>query len=115
MRIAPKVLDGLVLDKPLLVAASLNLLLCTSRAQSLFGQAEVLIPAFHLTGLPGVRRILPKAGVQLVTLAFKRQEIFVADGVWIASTSTEPGQDNGQGACPARMVLDPDQTRRLFN
>lgn len=114
VRIAPKVIDGLMPDRPLLVAATLHLLVCTPRAQTLFGQTEVLIPVSHLTDRPGVRRILPKAGAQLVTLGFKRPEIFVADGVWSASASDATGQDEGRGAAPARMVLDPDQSRRLL-
>ena len=59
------------------------------RAEMLFGEAEVLVAATHLTGLPGVEQVLT-GGVTYVHIMFDRHEIVLADGAW--SESFQPAQ-----------------------
>lgn len=55
-----------------------------ARAEMLFGEAEVLVAATHLTGLAGVEQKLT-AGISYIHLLFDRHEIICADGAWTES------------------------------
>ncbi len=55
-----------------------------ARAELLFGDAEVLVAATHLTGLDGVEQKLT-AGVSYIHLLFDRHEIICVDGLWTES------------------------------
>ena len=59
------------------------------RAEMLFGEAEVLVAATHLTGLAGVEQVLT-GGVTYVHIMFDQHEIVLADGTW--SESFQPAQ-----------------------
>ena len=59
------------------------------RAEMLFGEAEVLAAAIHLTSLAGVEQVLT-SGVTYVHIMFDRHEIVLADGAW--SESFQPAQ-----------------------
>jgi hypothetical protein len=60
-----------------------------ARAEMLFGEAEVLVAALHLVGLPGIETVfLP--GLTYVHIMFEDHEIVCADGAW--SESFQPAQ-----------------------
>jgi hypothetical protein len=61
------------------------------RAELLFGEAEVLVAATHLTGLAGVEQALPR-GVTYFHLLFDRHEIICAEGSW--TESYQPSNDS---------------------
>ncbi|MBC7739820.1 MAG: Hint domain-containing protein [Candidatus Saccharibacteria bacterium] len=61
-----------------------RMLLQDPRAEMLFGEAEVLVAAVHLTSLKGVEQVLP-AGVTYIHLLFDAHEIILADDVWTES------------------------------
>ncbi|MBV0911668.1 Hint domain-containing protein [Anianabacter salinae] len=58
-------------------------------AELYFDEPEVLVAAKDLTGLDGVHRVAPAAGVLYVHLMFDRHEVVLADGCW--SESFQPG------------------------
>lgn len=70
-----------------------------ARPEMLFGEAEVLVAATHLTMLPGVSAVLT-AGVTYIHLLFDRHEIICANGSWTESFQPAmrmlDGMDNGQ-------------------
>lgn len=55
-----------------------------ARAEMLFGEAEVLVAATHLTALAGVAQRLT-AGVSYIHVLFDRHEIICANGAWTES------------------------------
>lgn len=55
-----------------------------ARAEMLFGEAEVLVAATHLTRLPGIAQKLT-AGVSYIHLLLDRHEIICANGAWTES------------------------------
>ena len=61
-----------------------RMLMMGARAEMLFGEAEVLVAATHLTALPGVAEKLT-AGISYIHLLFDRHEIICADGAWTES------------------------------
>lgn len=58
------------------------------KAEVLFGEAEVLVAARHMLGLPGVRQV-PTEQVEYVHLLFERHEIVFSEGA--PSESFHPG------------------------
>ena len=56
-----------------------------ARAELLFGEAEVLVPAKHLVGQAEVTRALPEEGVTYIHILFDRHEIVQSDGIWTES------------------------------
>ena len=75
-------------DRPLRVSPQHRILMTGARCELLFGAGEVLVPALHLAGRRGVRRVL--APVTYVHLMFDRHQIVKTQGVW--SESFQPGQ-----------------------
>lgn len=69
----------------MLVSPQHRILVENVRAELLFGEAEVLVPAKHLIGDADVRRLLPEAGVTYIHLLFDRHEIVLSDGIWTES------------------------------
>jgi len=65
-----------------------RMLISGSRAELLFGEAEVLAAALHMVGLPGVERVL-LTEVTYLHLMFDAHEIIRADGAW--TESFQPG------------------------
>jgi len=64
-----------------------RLLICGQRAELMFGEYEVLVPAVHLVGQPGItRETTPQTYVHLM---FDEHQIIRADGAW--SESFQPG------------------------
>jgi len=61
-----------------------RLLIQSHRAALLFAENEVLAPAKHLIGKPGVTRPLVD-GVSYVHIMFERHEVVLSEGVWTES------------------------------
>lgn len=80
-----------------LVSPQHRMLIEGALPEMLFGEAEVLVAATHLTTLDGVRQVLTP-GVSYIHLLFARHEIICANGAW-----TESFQ-------PAERMLDSMET-----
>jgi Ca2+-binding RTX toxin-like protein len=85
VRIAKGALWGAGPDRTMLVSPQHRLLVEGARAELLFGEAEVLVPAKHLIGHADVTRALPAEGVTYIHLLFDRHEIVQSDGLWTES------------------------------
>jgi len=70
--------------RPLKVSPQHRMLMTGARAEMLFGEAEVLVAATHLTALPGIEARMT-AGVSYIHLLFDRHEIICAEGAWTES------------------------------
>jgi hypothetical protein len=64
------------------------------RARLLFGESEVLVPALHLVGYPGITRATV-ASMDYIHLMCDRHEIIMADGIW--TESFQPGDQTLAG------------------
>jgi hypothetical protein len=67
------------------------------RARLLFGDSEVLIPAVHLVGYPGITRA-PQASTDYIHIMCDRYDVIMSDGIW--TESFQPGDQTlaGMGA-----------------
>jgi hypothetical protein len=121
-------------DRTMLVSPQHRFLVATARAELLFGEAEVLVPAKQLVGRTQATRALPDAGVAYIHILFDRHEIVQSDGVW--SESFQPAErsltameaevraeilalfpelaDNPGAFDGARLSLKPHEVRVLF-
>jgi Ca2+-binding RTX toxin-like protein len=100
VRIAAGALGEGVPAREMLVSPQHRMLIEGVRAEMLFGEAEVLVAALHLVGLPGITQDRTP-GVSYIHLMFDRHEIVLSDGAW--SESFQPAQ---------RMVGGLDAARR---
>jgi len=102
----------------MMVSPQHRVLLESTRAEVLFGEAEVLVAAKHLLGLSGVERGLPAAGVVYVHLLFDRHEIILSDGIWTESFQpadrTLAALDGEARAEVVRLFPDMGKTVRAF-
>ncbi len=89
VRIAAGALGKGLPVRDMLVSPQHRMLIEGSRAEMLFGEAEVLVAALHLIGLPGICSVFQPA-VSYVHIMFDRHEIVCADGAW--SESFQPAQ-----------------------
>jgi Ca2+-binding RTX toxin-like protein len=78
----------------MVVSPQHRMLMTGPRAELLFGEAEVLVAAVHLVGLPGVERIAP-GEVSYIHLLFDRHEIIRVDATW--TESFQPGRASLNG------------------
>ena len=85
VRIARNALSGQGPDRTMLVSPQHRIMVEGARAELLFGEAEVLVPARHLVGLAEVTRALPEDGVTYIHLLFDRHEVVQSDGIWTES------------------------------
>ena len=89
-------------ERDLRVSPQHRLLLAGARAELVSGETEVLAPAVHLLGLPGVVQDAAAAGVRYVHLLFDRHEIVRSDGLWTESfqpaAATLSALEDGQRA-----------------
>ena len=87
-------------ERDLRVSPQHRVLLSGARAELIAGETEVLAPAVHFLGLPGVVRDAAAAGVRYVHLLFDRHEIVRSDGLWTESfqpaAAMLSGMDAGQ-------------------
>ncbi len=67
-----------------LVSPQHRMLIEGALPEMLFGEAEVLVAATHLTTLPGVAQVLPP-GVTYIHLLLEHHEIICANGAWTES------------------------------
>jgi hypothetical protein len=103
VRIAAGALGNGLPRQDMLVSPQHRMLIEGARAEMLFGEAEVLVAALHLVGLPGIETVfLP--GLTYVHIMFEGHEIVCADGAW--SESFQPAQ---------RMLtaMDADQAQEI--
>ena len=85
VRIVKGALSGAGPDRTMLVSPQHRVLIEGARAELLFGEAEVLVPAKHLVGLADVSRAMPAEGVTYIHILFDRHEIVQSDGLWTES------------------------------
>jgi Ca2+-binding RTX toxin-like protein len=72
-------------ERDLRVSPQHRLLLSGARAELVSGETEVLAPAVHLLGLPGVVQDAAAAGVRYIHILFDQHEIVRSDGLWTES------------------------------
>jgi Ca2+-binding RTX toxin-like protein len=99
--------DGLPLAD-LTVSPQHRVLVTGSRAEMLFGEHEVLVPAVHLVGRPGVTRGRAGGAVSYLHILFDRHEVVRSNGAW--TESFQPA-DRTLGALDAAQR---DELARLF-
>ncbi len=75
------------------VSPAHRVLICGPQAELLFGEKEVLVPAVHLVGLPGVERATRP--VTYVHIMFETHQIVLGDGMW--SESFQPAEHSLDG------------------
>ncbi len=85
VRIGRGAVSGQGPDREMLVSPQHRVLVTGARAELLFGEAEVLVPAKHLVGRAQVTRAQPQEGVTYVHILFDRHEIVQSDGIWTES------------------------------
>jgi Hint domain/RTX calcium-binding nonapeptide repeat (4 copies) len=85
VRIASGAIAGQGPERAMLVSPQHRVLIAGARAELLFGEDEVLVPAKHLIGIAEVTRALPEAGVTYIHILFDRHEIVQSDGIWTES------------------------------
>lgn len=90
VRIAAGALGAGLPLRDMTVSPQHRMLLEGYRSEMLFGEAEVLVAADHLTELPGVEEVL-LPGVSYVYVMFDQHEIICADGTWTESFQLTPG------------------------
>ncbi|MEI2807886.1 MAG: Hint domain-containing protein [Albidovulum sp.] len=72
-------------ERDLKLSPQHRVLLSGARAELVAGEAEVLAPALHFLGLPGVVRDAAAGGVSYIHLLFDRHQIVRSDGLWTES------------------------------
>ncbi|PQO24467.1 hypothetical protein C2I36_02180 [Rhodobacteraceae bacterium WD3A24] len=103
VRIAAGALGGGLPLRDMEVSPQHRMLFAGGRAELLFGAREVLVPAKHLVGRPGITRVAGR-GVTYVHVMCDRHEILRADGAW--SESFQPGDQSLAGLdAPQRAEL----------
>lgn len=75
-------------DRPLMVSPQHRVILSGAMSDLLFGAPEVLVPAVHLVGRPGVTRA-PVPSVRYLHVLFDRHEIVLSEGA--PTESFHPG------------------------
>lgn len=93
-------------------------------AHRLFQDAEILIAAKHLVGLPGIEITALTTGVTYVHLMFDRHEVVLSNGAWSESLYTGPQALGSVGDTARREILAlfpelvggglPEPSRRLL-
>ncbi|OYX26304.1 MAG: hypothetical protein B7Z10_03685 [Rhodobacterales bacterium 32-66-7] len=92
-------------DRAMLVSPQHRVLIEGAKAELLFGEAEVLVPAKHLVGQIEATRALPEEGVVYIHILFDSHEIVQSDGIWTESF---------QPAERTLSALDADVRAELF-
>ncbi len=103
VRIAAGALGGGLPERAMHVSPWHRILVCAQRAELMFGEYEVLVPALHLVGQPGITRDM--RAVTYVHLMFADHQIVRGDGAW--SESFQPGAKTLGG-------MDPEQRAELL-
>lgn len=88
-------------DRPMAVSPQHRLLVEGPRTKLLFGEREVLVPAVHLVGYPGITRAAV-APVQYVHVMCAAHEVLWSDGIW--TESFQPGDQTLSGLDAAQRI-----------
>ena len=91
--IAPGALGEGLPRADLVVSPQHRVLVASAVASRMTGQAQVLVPAKQLLGLPGIRRLKPRLAIRYVHLLFDRHEIVFAEGAPTESLFLGPQAD----------------------
>lgn len=102
VRIEAGALGAGVPHRTTLVSAQHRLLVRSAIAQRMFGRAEVLVAARYLSGLPGVRAVVPDQPVTYAHLLLDRHQIVAANG---ALTETLLTGQQGLAALPPWTLM----------
>lgn len=78
------------------VSPAHRVLICGAQAEMLFGEKEVLVPAGHLVGQPGIER--DSRPVNYVHIMFDSHQIVLGDGMWSESFQPADHSMDGLGA-----------------
>lgn len=78
------------------VSPAHRVLICGAQAEMLFGEKEVLVPAGHLVGQPGIER--DSRPVSYVHIMFESHQIVLGDGMWSESFQPADHSLDGLGA-----------------
>lgn len=85
VRIAAGAFAGEGPARTMLVSPQHRIMIEGARAELLFGESEVLVPAKHLVGQIDATRALPSEGVTYIHILFDSHEIVKSDGIWTES------------------------------
>lgn len=85
------------------VSPSHRVLVFGPRAELLFGENEVLVPAGHLVGMPGIER--DTGAVTYVHIMFDSHQIVLGDGLWSESFQPADYSLDGLGAAQRDEIL----------
>lgn len=85
------------------VSPAHRVLICGPRAELLFGEKEVLVPAGLLVGQPGIER--DATDVTYVHIMFESHQIVLGDGMWSESFQPADHSLDGLGAAQREEVL----------
>lgn len=107
VEIAASALGGGLPRRTLVVSPQHRVLFAGSLCELLFGEAEVLVPALHLLGQAGVRRV-EVASVEYIHFMFDRHEVVKANGLW--TESFQPGDQTMAGLDAAQR----EELLRIF-
>jgi hypothetical protein len=92
-------------DRDLTVSPQHRMLVRSRIAHRLFKDAEILVAAKHLVGLPGIEVTIPAQGVTYFHLLFDRHEIVMSNGAWSESLFTGPQAMNTVSDAARREIL----------
>lgn len=90
--------------RDMIVSPQHRMLMEGYRAEMLFGEAEVLVAARHLTDLPGIEAVFVP-GVSYIHVMCKQHEIIRADGAWTESFQPAQGTLGSMDAAQAAEIL----------
>lgn len=92
-------------ERDLTVSPQHRVLIRSVIAARMFGQAENLVAAKHLTALPGIDILTPPEGVTYWHMLFDRHEVVRSNGAWSESLFTGPQAMKSLGAAARREIL----------
>jgi Ca2+-binding RTX toxin-like protein len=104
VRIAAGALGAGVPSRDITVSPQHRMLVEDAKAELMFGEAEVLVPAIHLVGRPGITQDYGVKGATYIHLRFARHEIVMAEGTWSESFQPGPAFGVGQEAVQAELL-----------
>lgn len=91
IRIAAGALGDGLPERPVVVSPQHRVLLRSGIAERMFGEREVLAPAKHLLGAPGIEQLLPEGGVEYHHLMLESHELLMTAG--LCSETLYPGRE----------------------
>ena len=95
--------------------------LSEAEEQRLFQRAVLFLHHKHLTALPGIRVLRPRAGLRYLHLLFDRHQLVLSNCIWSESLLTGPQALQSLSAAARREIrallpdMPQDPARRLTN